>query len=252
MKSILASDSANFEVIVSDDASSDDCENRLSKIQDSRFRYYRNEKNLGAHKNWEHALSLGLGDYLYLIMGRDRIRGNNIDRLTELLKYARENNITLLQDGYSNEDRMKIYDGIDAMIFFLTIIHPTGTIFDRKLFNAIPNRTRYFEIADMYPENYVRRDMMLQGRGASIMSWVYDRIGDFYDRTINRSTIEYGKDLYDMYYAPRRKTIQTLEISFSKRNLKSSSIPYHISMTGLGYVNRTDGATICSARLSWS
>ena len=196
---------------MSDDASSDDCEKRLSRIHDSRFRYYRNEKNLGAHKNWEHALELGHGEFLFLSMGRDRLHHEGINRLIEILEYAHENNITLLQDGYSNDKRIQIYDGIDAMIFFLVIIHPTGTIFSKRVFDSIPDRTRYFEISDMYPENYLRRDMLLNGKGASIMSGIYDRTPGFYDFA-KPSTVEYGKNLYDMYYAPRRKTIQMFEI----------------------------------------
>lgn len=211
MKGILCSESTRIEVIVSDDASSDDAEERLSRIHDSRFRYYRNEKNLGAHKNWEHALELGQGEYLFLSMGRDRLHSEGINRLIEILEYAHDNNITLLQDGYSNDKSIHVYDGIDAMIFFLAITHPTGTIFDRRLFGSIPERTRYFEISDMYPENYVRRDMLLNGKGASVMSGTYDRTGEFYDWS-KPSTVEYGKNLYDMYYAPRRKTLQMFEI----------------------------------------
>lgn len=214
VKGILCSDSTRFEVVVSDDASTDDCEERLSRINDSRFRYYRNEKNLGAHKNWEHALELGQGEYLYLVMGRDIIHGEHIDKLIEILEYAHENNITLLQDGYSNDENIRVYDGIDAMIFFLVIIHPTGTIFSKRVFDSIPDRTGYFEISDMYPENYIRRDMLLNGKGASIMSGAFNRVGTFYDSdTIKKgSTVEYGKNLYDMYYAPRRRAVQTFEI----------------------------------------
>ena len=212
VRGILCSDSTRFEVIVSDDASTDDAEERLSRIHDSRFRYFRNEKNLGAHKNWEHALELGHGEYLYIVMGRDKINGECIDRLIEILEYAHENNITLLQDGYDTSKDIQVYEGINAMIRFLEIIHPTGTIFDRKIFASIPDRTRYFEIADMYPENYVRHDMLLKGRGASVMSGIFQYPSMVIDREKIKSTVEYGKDIYEMYYSPKRRTRQIHEI----------------------------------------
>ena len=220
---ILCSDNTRFEVIVSDDASSDNAEERLSRIHDSRFRYYRNEKNLGAHKNWEHALELGHGEYLYLVMGRDRIKGEHINRLIEILEYAQENNITLLEDGYSKKDDIQIYSGINAMIHFLGAKHPTGTIFNRKLFHKIPHRTRYFEILDMYPENYVRLDMLLKGKGASVMSGVYDHPDFLIDKIKIKSAVENGKNLYDMFYAPGRRTglffelIDMTELEFRQR-----------------------------------
>lgn len=53
----LNQDYPNFEVIVSDNASTDDTPNRVKKyLGDPRFRYYRNEKNLGSSRNYEKLL----------------------------------------------------------------------------------------------------------------------------------------------------------------------------------------------------
>lgn len=209
---LLVSDDPRFEVIVTDDASTDNAQELLSQIHDPRFRYYRNNKNLGVHKNWEHALELGKGIYLFLSMMRDRLYGDKITNLIEILEQAHKENIALLQDGYES---YRVYNGIDAMVRFVRIDHPTATIFDGDIFRSIPDRTRYFEISDMYPENYVRRDCLLKGKGASIVSGVYDVYHrDDYFRTSknSHSTVECGKPLFDMYYAPRRITIQIFEL----------------------------------------
>ena len=58
VNSLLTSTDERFEVVVSDDNSSDNVRELLSGINDERFRYFRNDKNLGAHKNWEHSLEL--------------------------------------------------------------------------------------------------------------------------------------------------------------------------------------------------
>ena len=58
----------------------------------------------------------------------------------------------------------------------------------------------------------MRRDCLLKGKGASIVSGIYNRKGHFYNKEKSHSTVECGKPLRDMYYAPRRKTIQTFEL----------------------------------------
>ncbi|MBQ4468896.1 MAG: glycosyltransferase family 2 protein [Synergistaceae bacterium] len=130
VQGLLVSDNQDFEVVVSDDASKDNAQELLSQIHDPRFKYYRNEKNLGAHQNWLHSLELGHGEWLYLVMARDQIHGENIDRLIKILKYAHENNIYYLKDGYKWTGELEFNDievltGIDSMINFLLVIHPS-------------------------------------------------------------------------------------------------------------------------------
>ena len=209
---LLISDDPRFEVVVVDNASKDNVQEVLSQIHDPRFRFYRNDTNLGAHKNWQRALELGRGMYLFLSMVRDRLYGEKITNLIDILEHAHEENITLFEDGYDTKTDFKVYDGIDAMIRFLRICHPTATIFDGDIFRAIPDHSIYFENSDMYPENYVRRDCLLKGKGASIVSGVYSRKGDFYFWGKLHSMVEYAKPVLDMYYAPRRKTLQIFEL----------------------------------------
>ncbi|MBR1439527.1 MAG: glycosyltransferase family 2 protein [Synergistaceae bacterium] len=214
VKGLLSLNDSRFEVVVSDDASTDDTQKMLSSIHDSRFRYYRNEKNLGAHKNWEHSLELGKGEWLYLVMGRDRIHSEKIPRLIELLEYSRENGITYLKDGYSNAGRegIRIYSGIDAMIKFIIRVHPTGDIYNGTIFRNIPNRTIYFGISDMYPENHIRHNLLLQGKGAAIMSGVHIGKEEYIiDFAAVKSGVDKNHNVFDTYFAPRRTTIQNLE-----------------------------------------
>jgi glycosyltransferase involved in cell wall biosynthesis len=53
VESVKAQDYPNLEVLVSDNASTDGTEEQIKKyLADSRFRYYRNEKNLGNVENY--------------------------------------------------------------------------------------------------------------------------------------------------------------------------------------------------------
>lgn len=199
---------------MSDDNSSENVEEVLSVIHDPRFRYCRNEKNLGAHKNWEHSLELGRGEWLYLVMGRDRMHGEHITRLIELLEYARENGLTLLRDGgHNGRNDTRVYDGIEAMSRFIMSGHPTGDVYNGELFRNISGRTRYYEIADMYPEEYIRHYLLLRGKGAFVNSGVF---GVSEKRLNNegkiKSGVECGGNIFDAYYAPRRSVIQRLEV----------------------------------------
>ncbi len=71
--SVLASDYRHLEVVVVDDASSDDTYGLLETIDDDRVRVYRNDSNLGMAGNWNRCLSLCRGKYVRLLCADDRI-----------------------------------------------------------------------------------------------------------------------------------------------------------------------------------
>jgi GT2 family glycosyltransferase len=64
--SILPQLDLNDELVVVDDASTDNTWKLLCDIQDQRIRLFRNEKNRGAIPTFEYAVSQAIGDYLFL------------------------------------------------------------------------------------------------------------------------------------------------------------------------------------------
>ena len=210
VKALLSSTDPRFEVVVSDDASSDNVGELLSGISDFRFKYFRNDHNLGAHKNWLHSLELGTGRWVYLIMGRDMMSGQNIGRLIPLLEQAEQNGVLYLKDHGHYRDGLRISEGIDAMTNFVGYNHQTGEIFRRDNFMAIQEREHYFSIADMFPENYAIRDLLLKGKGAFIHSGVVEG-GFATDKSQVKSRVEYAADIEKAYFAPPRKLKQFYE-----------------------------------------
>lgn len=65
LDSILAQTYQNFEVIISDNASTDDTPQicRAYATKDNRIRYYRNERNLGSVRNFNRVFELSSGVY---------------------------------------------------------------------------------------------------------------------------------------------------------------------------------------------
>jgi glycosyltransferase involved in cell wall biosynthesis len=73
LESILRQDYENFEVIVFEDQSDDGSWRKIQEInaRDKRVKAYRNEKNLGASKNFEAALAKCQGKYVAMCEGDD-------------------------------------------------------------------------------------------------------------------------------------------------------------------------------------
>jgi glycosyltransferase involved in cell wall biosynthesis len=75
----------DFEVVISDDGSTDDCIRIAEGWQkkDRRFRLHRNPHNLGMTRNWNQALSLAMGEFVVKLDGDDHMRPRCLERLME-------------------------------------------------------------------------------------------------------------------------------------------------------------------------
>lgn len=77
--SILAQSYSNFELVIVNDASPYDLDSIIGSYQDSRIRYYKNEKGCGAlHvvENWNKCLELTEGDYVICMGDDDKLLPN--------------------------------------------------------------------------------------------------------------------------------------------------------------------------------
>lgn len=74
LRSILSQSFRNFEIIVQDDASTDNTVEVIRAFNDQRISIYRNEKNLGYSRNLDSLSKRAAGDIIYL-MGQDDILG---------------------------------------------------------------------------------------------------------------------------------------------------------------------------------
>jgi len=85
IKTALAIDSADIEIIVSDNASEDQTQNVLSDIKDIRFRYINTENRISMRANFEFALKHSTGDYIMFIGDDDGVLPKQIPLLKLIL-----------------------------------------------------------------------------------------------------------------------------------------------------------------------
>jgi len=88
LDSLLAQDYTNFELIISDNASTDDTAAICKEFatRDARIRYYCNEQNMGAIWNFNRVLKLAIGDYFMWAACDDLWESSYISTLLPLLQ----------------------------------------------------------------------------------------------------------------------------------------------------------------------
>lgn len=62
---ILRQDFSDFEVVISDNCSTDNTKEIVSSMKDRRIRYFRNKRNIGAILNLRKAITYAYGDYVF-------------------------------------------------------------------------------------------------------------------------------------------------------------------------------------------
>jgi glycosyltransferase involved in cell wall biosynthesis len=104
LNSVFNQKDVSFEVIVSDDSSTDDVSNLIKEFssQGKEIRYYKNCPSLGAPKNWNFCMSQAKGDYIK-IMHHDEWFENDY-ALMKLLNILLVNKETFVFSAASKEN----------------------------------------------------------------------------------------------------------------------------------------------------
>ena len=89
LDSILAQIYPDFELIISDNASTDRTQEicKAYAAKDPRIRYYRNEQNLGAAKNYNRVFELSSGEYFKWVAHDDLCAPEFLERCIEVLDH---------------------------------------------------------------------------------------------------------------------------------------------------------------------
>jgi glycosyltransferase involved in cell wall biosynthesis len=84
--SALAQTYKRFEVLVSDNASTDGTAEFLASISDPRLRVVRQKSNIGLNGNWNACLTAAKGEYIVFVSDDDRVNLDFLDGCIALLK----------------------------------------------------------------------------------------------------------------------------------------------------------------------
>ena len=87
--SVLSQTYKNFEVIIVNDASPEDLTSIVNQYDDSRIRYFINEKNCGAINvvdNWNKCLEYSAGDFIICMGDDDKLMPNCLEEYAQMIE----------------------------------------------------------------------------------------------------------------------------------------------------------------------
>ena len=85
LRTILNQTFTDFELIISDDGSTDDTSELIKCIRDERLKYTRNETNLGLYENWNYCINLAKGDYIAIYHDHDLYESTLVKESVDIL-----------------------------------------------------------------------------------------------------------------------------------------------------------------------
>lgn len=107
IESIVCQTYSNWELIIVDDSSPEDIASIVSKYNDSRIHYYRNNTNCGAENvvdNWNICLSKCAGDYVICMGDDDRLLSTCLEEYIKLIERHPNLNIYHAKTQMIDED----------------------------------------------------------------------------------------------------------------------------------------------------
>ncbi|MHA1747937.1 MAG: glycosyltransferase family 2 protein [Promethearchaeota archaeon] len=75
-----------IEIVVCDDASTDNTKELITSIKDQRVTYYKNEKNLGFDGNFVKCIERARGDFIFSLSDEDTVNDDSIKWVLDLLR----------------------------------------------------------------------------------------------------------------------------------------------------------------------
>lgn len=158
IESILASTYENFELIISDDCSTDDTWEIIQQYNDPRIRAWRNERNMGEYPNRNKVLHAAKGKYILYVDGDDMLYKLSLGNLASYVTYFPEAGMVWgIEDVYfPNVVYPYLFEPADVIRFLYTItsnLPYTGfgdTIFKTEVLKKNGGVSDKFAMGDIY------------------------------------------------------------------------------------------------------
>lgn len=179
IESVLNSTYQNFELIVSDDASTDDTPNLVKKYaeKDSRIKVCVNDRNLGDYFNRNKAASFATGKYIKYLDSDDRLSPDGLQVMVEAMEGNPSAALGIVQFKNSNNVDEQYPVLISPEQAYLEHFYgkgilrfgPTGTIIVRDILTEIggfatarfvSDTECWLKLASMYPVVKIQPDVV--------------------------------------------------------------------------------------------
>jgi len=170
---------SNVEIVISDNASTDSTKDIIHDYQTKyqNIKYFRNDKNVGADKNFDLAVRKASREYVWLMSADDIILPGAIERVLQVLKENTDVGYVYVNwfDGCNNNKpanpitRDRIYDSPDAYLRDRRIssIFISANIVKRSLWSSIDN-SKY--IGSCFPQLGAVLEIILIGKRSYYIS----------------------------------------------------------------------------------
>lgn len=142
---ILAYSGDDVQIVVADNASTDNTVELLRQIQDKRVKLITNTQNKGPTFNYIRALREGDGRYLMFMTDKDTLKPEYLEALIHYLNQY-EIGTGYCQLNYTGQNKAEVFKaGFEALdeVAYLSK-HPTGYLYKRNLLQEI-NKMEWYE-----------------------------------------------------------------------------------------------------------
>lgn len=165
---LLTVESDDFEIVVTDNVSTDDTERTVRAYSDPRVRYFRNDGAIPPFMNMIHSIWNAQGKYAMHCNDRDILIP---ERFPALLDFLRGDDYAFVWAPAQSSKKggvTRVFDGeFDSLMHHAVIHHPTGMVFNRELIGAHlreQDYEQYQEIVNTY--DFLMMDLLPYGKSA--------------------------------------------------------------------------------------
>jgi glycosyltransferase involved in cell wall biosynthesis len=220
VESALSQDYPNLEVIVSDNASTDNTEESVKKyFVDTRFKYFRNEKNLGMVGNQRRGLfEYSCGDWGLVLDSDDYLSDNSY--ISKAVKLIEENkNVVLVHANFRKQ-----YEGT-----------PKFEDSDKQLERIVPGRWMFlnYKYAVFGKVNYDKLTVLFNRRIAMRLDIFKDDIISSDREGFLKITLEgdvgFVSDVVAVYRVHSGNLSKSADMDVFFKNIKATLIPYEFA-----------------------
>jgi glycosyltransferase involved in cell wall biosynthesis len=202
---LLNNDNSEFEIVVSDNCSTDNTIELLEKITDDRFKLIRNRTNNGATSNYMRALSGGTGKYSMFMTDKDSLHHENLDVVIKNLKVM-EFSFGYFSLDYSGTDyTVEVVNDLQSCFerFAYLSKHPTGYIFKTDLLRHLDINVRFCspEVVGCFPFEFLCAELC-QNLGCVLLNIPFCVTSKLILGNQSETSMSYSENARNLFFSP--------------------------------------------------